>query len=394
MFEILPKSAGLVILLVLTLSLSTVASIREAESSRSLHPSSTAYDGPIFDVHVNAGAMNESLLRTFMSNLEQVGVRMSVLSGWDESVDPSFKIMRFKQMYPDRIIPSLYFGLGYANTTGALVAAEHAYEKGFRMFGELLLKHDDDNAIPADDPNVLRILDIAAKRHIPVLVHHDRDYDELERALEHNQNATIIFHGWRCWWTRCDFSPNDFKALLTRHHNLIIALDTLKFPWVGAVFVDQSTGVLRSDWKELFEDMPYRFVVGSDFADPEKDFTLDSVSYFANFYRGMLGQLNPVVAKRLAYQNLEDLFAGVDLSALSSTTQSVTQTSYKSSASVTQTTSYTSALVARTMTSIPSSSTQVVWIQSSPLPIVAGVTALVIIALVFSLIRRWTTRKG
>jgi hypothetical protein len=319
---------------------------------------------------------------------------MSVLNGWDESVDHSFKIMRFKQMYPDRIILSLYFGLGYANTTGALVAAEHAYEKGFRMFGELLLKHVDDNAIPADDPNVLRLFDIAAKRHIPVLVHHDRDYDELERALEHNPNATIIFHGWRCGWTRCDFSPSDFKALLARHHNLIIALDTLRFPWIGAVFVDQSTGVLRSDWKELFEDLPYRFVVGSDFYDPEKDFTLDSVSHFASFYRGMLGQLNPVVAKRLAYQNLEDLFAGVDLGALSSMTQSVTQTSYKSSVSATQITSYTSVLVTRTTTSIPSSATRVMWIQSSPVPIVAGVTALVVMALLFSLIRRRTARKG
>ena len=391
MFEILPRSAGLVVLLVLTLSLSTVTSVIEAESS--LHSSSTAYNGAIFDVHVNAGEMNVSLLRTFMSNLEQVGVNMSVLNGYDESLDHSFKIMRFKQMYPDRIVPSLYFGLGYANTTGALVAAEHAYEKGFRMFGELLLKHVDDNAIPADDPNVLRLFDIAAKRHIPVLVHHDRDYDELERALEHNPNATIIFHGWRCWWTRCDFSPSAFKALLIRHHNLIIALDTLRFPWIGAVLVDQSTGVLRSDWKQLFEDMPYRFVVGSDFYDPEKDFTLDSVSQFATFYRGMLGQVNPFAAKRLAYQNLEDLFAGVDLSALSSTRQSVTQTSYKSSVSVTQTTSDNLVLVTQTTVSIPSSSTQVVWIQSSPLPIVGGVTASVILALVFSLIRRRTARE-
>ena len=269
------------------------------------------YDGPIFDVHVNAEAMNEALLRTFMSNLQQVGITKAVLNGWDESVDPSFKIMRFKQLYPDRIIPSLYFGPQpyQANSTRALLSAENAYDKGFRMFGEMLLKHLDDAAIPADDPNVLKIFDIAAKRHMPVLVHHDRDYAEIERALEHNRNATIIFHGWRCSWTQCDFSPSGFRKLLLKHLNLVIALDTLRFPWVGAVFVDPSTGILRNDWKKLFEGMPYRFVVGSDFYDPEKDFTLESVKSFANLYRGMLGQLSPEVARRIAYQNLEDLLA-------------------------------------------------------------------------------------
>jgi len=254
--------------------------------------------------------MNEALLRTFMLNLEKVGVSKSALSGYDESVNPRFKVIVAKQLFPDRVVPSLYFGY-QANSTQSLLAAEHAYDKGFRMFGEVLLKHLNDTAIPADDPNILKLHDIAAQTTMPVLVHHDRDYDELERALDHNRNATTIFHGWRCWWSRCDFSPSDFRRLLTHHPNLIIALDTLRFPWIGAVFVDQNTGVLKSEWRQLFEDMPYRFVVGSDFYDPEKDFTLDSVSSFASFYRRMLGQVNPMVAGRLAYKNLEDLLAGV-----------------------------------------------------------------------------------
>jgi len=281
-------------------------------SASGLSQQTPVYDGPIFDVHVNAGAMNVDLVRVFMSNLEQVGVAKSVLNGFDDSVDRSFKIMRFKQMYPDRVLASLYFGNQYnqANSSSAVSAAEQAYDKGLRMFGEMLLKHVDDCAIPADDSNVLKIFDIAASKNIPVLVHHDRDYQELERALRHNRNTTVIFHGWRGSWTRCDFSPEGFRKLLLDHYNLMVALDTLRFPWIGAVFMDQSTGILKKEWKDLFEEMPYRFVVGSDFYDPEKDFSLDSVRSFANLYRGMLGQLSHSAAKRFAYQNLEGILSG------------------------------------------------------------------------------------
>jgi hypothetical protein len=123
-----------------------------------------------------------------------------------------------------------------------------------------------------------------------------------------------------------------------KHPNLIIALDTLRFPWIGAVFVDSNTGVLRREWKELFDAMPNRFVVGSDFYDPDKDFTLDSVKLFSSLYRGMLGQLNPEVAKRIAYQNLEDLLTG---KANSTSTSSIIATTTEESHETTESTTMT-----------------------------------------------------
>ena len=116
--------------------------------------------------------------------------------------------------------------------------------------------------------------------------------------------------------------------------------------------------------------------------DPEKDFTLDSVSSFASFYRRMLGQVNPMVAGRLAHKNLEDLLAGVDLSSLSSTTQSVTQTTSFASTSV------SSLLTTQTIASVLISSSEVVRYQSPTMFVVMGVAAFAILALVFLFSRR------
>jgi len=91
-----------------------------------------------------------------------------------------------------------------------------------RGLGELSLRHRSGrqvpgNDVPADDPIVLRIYDLAASREVPVNVHVEHEYSaELERALEHNRAARII------WAHMGDAQPALVRDLLQKHPNLYL----------------------------------------------------------------------------------------------------------------------------------------------------------------------------
>ncbi|MDO8279971.1 MAG: hypothetical protein Q7T63_17845, partial [Burkholderiaceae bacterium] len=70
---------------------------------------------------------------------------------------------------------------------------------------------------------------------------------------------------------------------------------------MGRAIFDRS-GV-RSDWKQLIEDYPDRFMVGLDDQDSWSDYdeTVRNI-------RAMLAELSPATAEKLAYRNAQSLF--------------------------------------------------------------------------------------
>ena len=62
-------------------------------------------------------------------------------------------------------------------------------------------------------------------------------------------------------------------------------------------------GVLKPAWKALLEDLPDRFVIGTD-VDPA---TLKTYAEEIGYWRGILGQLSPATAAKLAHENAERL---------------------------------------------------------------------------------------
>jgi len=69
--------------------------------------------------------------------------------------------------------------------------------------------------------------------------------------------------------------------------------------------------VLKPEWKALLEDFPDRFVIGTDVDPP----TMAAYSEEIGYWRGILAQLSPPTAAKLAHGNAERL---LKLSAASS----------------------------------------------------------------------------
>ena len=69
--------------------------------------------------------------------------------------------------------------------------------------------------------------------------------------------------------------------------------------------------MLKPEWKALLEDFPDRFVIGTDVDPP----TMAAYSEEIGYWRGILAQLSPPTAAKLAHGNAERL---LKLSAASS----------------------------------------------------------------------------
>jgi hypothetical protein len=183
------------------------------------------------------------------------------------------------------------------------------YPNFWQGIGEIFLRHDDLTALTyGDTPRATstafgRLLDLAAARDLPVLVHSDigpawlekpNFLDEIESAIRAHPKTRMI-------WAHAGISrriviPNHtgiVRRMLGQYSNLTIDLS-----WV---IFDQEIapgGVLDRRWATLIEEYPGRFVIGSD-----------TVGFFAQYkptlqrYYLLLDALKPETARKVAHDN-------------------------------------------------------------------------------------------
>ena len=106
-------------------------------------------------------------------------------------------------------------------------------------------------------------------------------------------------------------NPQNVRNVLETCPNVYTNIKILHQEWENWKLLEpihNSDGQLYEDWAKLFEDMPTRFFIGSDFKlwRETKD---DAIAYGKTVeeYRSMLGTLQPSVAEQIAYKNAERL---------------------------------------------------------------------------------------
>jgi predicted TIM-barrel fold metal-dependent hydrolase len=183
------------------------------------------------------------------------------------------------------------------------------YPNFWQGIGEVFLRHDDLTALTyGDAPRATsrafaRLLDLAAARNLPVLVHSNigpawlekPDYlGEMESAIRTHPNTRII-------WAHAGISrriviPNHTEILgrmLASYPNLTVDLS-----WVIFEQEIAPNGVLDRRWASLIEEYPGRFVIGSD-----------TVGFFDQYkptlqrYYLLLDALKPETARKVAHDN-------------------------------------------------------------------------------------------
>ncbi len=150
-------------------------------------------------------------------------------------------------------------------------------------------------------PEFQKLLEIAAKRKLPVVIHDDLDVratERLDRALTARPDATIILaHAG-------ESAPPRIESLLGRHPNLMVDLSGMHFQRKPPLATE--TGPIDPTWKALIEKMPDRFLFGVDVWAPRlfEPAMLDRLMTWA---RRVLGELKPDVAEKVAYTNAATL---------------------------------------------------------------------------------------
>jgi len=157
---------------------------------------------------------------------------------------------------------------------------------------------------PADSPLMRRLWALSAKYDVPLSVHLDATPDSLEqmeRVLVSDRSGTWI-------WAHTGWlpvaNPSMLRPLLQAHPNLFCELsgrESIRRIYRGDPI--DNDRVLKPEWKALLEDFSDRFVIGTDVDPP----TMAAYAEEIGYWRGILSQLSPPTAAKLAHGNAERL---------------------------------------------------------------------------------------
>ena len=228
-------------------------------------------------------------------------------------------VMKWHAAFLDRVIPAI----GFQNNmwrNGAPEFMDEVRRKAasgkYYWLGEASVRGKiggRENSAP-DDKKLKELLDIAARYHLPVTIHHNPLVEEngvwrhteeyarfIEATLAHNPRATIVWTHW------CGLStPTDIRRLLKRFPNLHCGL-----AWIRKIrtslpnpVVDENARFMPG-WKDLIEAYPDRFLMGVDHG--AKKGQLKKYPRWIKSIRTALGGLSPKAARKVATENFHRL---------------------------------------------------------------------------------------
>jgi predicted TIM-barrel fold metal-dependent hydrolase len=258
------------------------------------------YAGPLIDAHSHVP--NGTAIDAYVAAMKRHEVRKVVLLGVGgvQKDDPAW-IAAAVRKYPDRVLP----GVPVPDPTAADASTrlEASLGKGARAIGEVHLRQVS-RKIDRDpgDAAFGKVLDVAARRQLPVVVHleiDDRSAGALERALAAHRGATIVLaHAGSA-------TPARLEPMLARNPNLLVDLSGMHFQRTPALALE--TGPPDPGYRALIEKMPDRFMMGVD-VWAARLFEPSVLDRLMRWTRRVLGELSPAVAERIAYTNAARLY--------------------------------------------------------------------------------------
>lgn len=260
--------------------------------------------------------------------MNAAGIRRMVVLGFGVTAVPELT-----RQHPDRFIPS-YVGdvsFGARQFRGEIrdgsdpreveaIGAEFEAALGsgrYRGLGEvhthaLPIPGSVTGGLPApgsrispDSALIHRLLELAGRSRTPINIHCE-DYGAAEMA-----RAVGAHPGTRVVWAHAGsvLSPGEVQRFLGDLPNLFFDLSTKnpaccprgfrEHPLTGA------RGALEDSWRALMERNPDRLLVGIDFFSAQH---LARAREAGEYLRGILAQLTPGTARKLAFENAERLY--------------------------------------------------------------------------------------
>lgn len=301
---------------------------------------------PLFDAHTHLNS--DMPAETLLHAMEATGVRRMALiprhyrdDGWatdEQAAD-------YAGRYPARFVAFVGGQRGdlsrASNWTGDhsfLAEAKANLATGrFRGVGEFIIVHygynryvpttnqsyTGDVRIPVDTPLMFKIMDLAARHGVPVLIHaeaEDETARQMRRLLESFPDTKVI------WAHNCGRAAAARVAeFLRQHPQLLCDLAGMAVPFpnpygwgtfgtiAGREYkpgshvtrVQNNDGTINPTMGDLFETFPDRFIIGTDTAHP---FQYSRYADMVAAFRQLLSQLKPETARKIGYDNAEHLY--------------------------------------------------------------------------------------
>jgi len=168
-------------------------------------------------------------------------------------------------------------------------------------------KHWRGRKMPIDSPTMKIMYDLATKYGGVINMHVQFDKDsikQLKSLAAHNLAGKIIMA--HCGSTS---TAQEVREVLKAHQNIYCDLSARHPPKLNKKVMKKrpqmkifTAGGLESDWRDLIEDMPDRFMVGTD---TKSEGHYDKA--IATIRSGLLANLKPETVEKVAYRNAQKL---------------------------------------------------------------------------------------
>lgn len=161
--------------------------------------------------------------------------------------------------------------------------------------------------LPADSPTIKAIFDLARKYEVPVDIHIEWDADTVEQL----GRLLAAYPGVWVKLAHCGktSTAGDIRAMMMKFANVYCDLSSRPGRHqyhTSSVVIFTAEGFQQDDWRQLIEDFPDRFTVGIDDVESWGEYEM----VVGAIRKGLLANLSPEVAEKLAYKNADRLYGG------------------------------------------------------------------------------------
>jgi len=312
---------------------------------------------PLFDAHTHLN--HDMTAEMLIKWMDQAGVkRMALMPRYygDDGKGTDEQAAGYVRRYPERFIafiagqrsglwrpsawttedaPDIRGEEGWLLISGHrfLTEAESKLRSGkYSGLGEFIIHHygynrlvpttdqsvSGDLELPVDTPLMFKIVDLAARYDMPVVIHAEAEpqtREQMRRLLDRSPKTRII------WEHNCGReSAVQIADFLKTYPNLTCGLGQMAVPMINPygygtgwpagrskhiTVVQYNDGRINRKMRALFEAFPDRFIIGTDIAHP---FQYSRYGDMIDAFRRLLSQLKPETARKIGYENAERLF--------------------------------------------------------------------------------------
>jgi hypothetical protein len=312
-----------------------------SDPARPTRPLGERYKGPVFDTHTHLFPVHDLKVVTEAMDLAQVGRLVllptpnsgrapgtSTILGQMDLLRRNSKGAVLVMCGSDYLTPWMQSAAELGSVPDDIDRQMARLARDLKSgacagVGEIGFRHYDKTGqqlaidLPAGYPPLLAIAETAAKSNAPLDLHaepaeprgtrHDAEvFGTIGAMFARSPNLRLI--GSHTAMTNARNARALLAAFPTLTMNVNFGKHTSSVDWRNLEGVTDDRRQLYADWAALFEEMPDRFMVGTDFFFGRGGDVPKEYERRIRHVRRVLGSLDPVAARRIAFENAARVF--------------------------------------------------------------------------------------